>query len=273
MPGEYRPLEGKVAIVTGAGLNDHGLNIGGAIVEVMAQRGASVVAATRTLVDAERLVDRVRANGGSAIACHLDQGNEVSIRATVDLAVKEYGGLDIMINNATGMDDADIDLDTPVEVWDKVFAINGRGVFLFSKFSLPLMLARGGGSIVNISSSSGVLGDVTRIAYGASKGAINTLTKSVATIYGKQGIRCNAITPGLILSSKAKKLLPEPMLQIFEKHTMVPHLGEPEHIAYLAAFLASDEAAFVTGAIMAADGGQQAHQPYAPELRALTSAR
>ncbi len=262
-------LAGKVAIVTGAGLNDFGLNIGGATVQVMADRGASVVAATRTLEDARRLVDAVNEKGGKAVACHLDQGEEESIRRMIALAVETFGGLDILVNNATGMDDADLDLDTPVEVWDRIMAINPRGVFLASKFALPHMLARGGGSIVNVSSGSGLLGDLNRIAYGSSKAAINTLTKYIATQYGKQGIRCNAITPGLVLSSKAKKLLSEPVLKVFEKQTLTPHLGEPEHIAYLIAFLASDDAAFITGAVVAADGGLLAHQTYSSDLLEL----
>ncbi len=128
------------------------------------------------------------------------------------------------------------------------------------------MLKRGSGSIVNVSSGSGLAGDSTRVSYGPSKAAINTLTQYIATQYGKQRIRCNAITPGLVLSSKAKRDVTPEALRIFEKQTLMPYLGEPEHIAYLGLFLASDEAAFITGAVIPADGGLLAHQTYTGDM-------
>ena len=150
--------------------------------------------------------------------------------------------------------------------------VNPRGVFLATKFAVPHMLARGGGSIVNVSSGSAMAGDTTRIAYGSSKGAINTFTKYVATQYGKQNIRCNAILPGLVLSSKAKRDVPPDVLRIFEKQTLTPYLGAPEHIGYLALFLASDEAAFIQGAVIPADGGLLQHQTYSSDVAELMAA-
>jgi len=265
-------VAGKVAIVTGAGLNERGLNIGGAIAELLAREGASVLIATRTLPDAQALAARIRQANGTAQCCALDQGDEASIQAMVDFAITCFGGLDILVNNAVAVlpDDTTL-LETSIETWDRIMAVNPRGVFLASKFAVPHMLARGGGSIVNISSGSGVAGDATRVAYGPSKAAINTLTQYVATQYGKQNIRCNAITPGLVLSSKAKRDVTPEALRIFEKQTLTPYLGEPEHIAWLALFLASDEAAFITGAIIPADGGLLAHQTYTGDMVELAA--
>ena len=264
---------GKVAIVTGAGLNERGLNIGGATARLLASEGARVLVATRTGRDGEALADVIRSEGGEVAACTFDQGEEASIRAMIGAAISAFGGIDILVNNAVAVlpDDTDL-LGTSVETWERVFDINARGVFLCTRMALPHMLERGGGSIVNISSGSGVKGDVTRIAYGPSKAAINNFTQYVATMYGKQNIRCNAITPGLVLSSKAKRDVTPEALAVFEKQTLTPYLGEPEHIGWLALFLASAEAAFITGAVIPADGGLLAHQTYSADLSALMHA-
>lgn len=264
---------GKVAIVTGAGLNERGLNIGGATARLLASEGARVLVATRTGRDGDDLAELIRSEGGEAVACTFDQGEETSIRAMIGAAVSAFGGIDILVNNAVAVlpDDTDL-LSTSTETWDRVFDVNARGVFLCTRMALPHMLERGGGSIVNISSGSGVAGDVTRIAYGPSKAAINNFTQYVATMYGKQNIRCNAITPGLVLSSKAKRDVTPEALEIFEKQTLTPYLGEPEHIGWLALFLASAEAAFITGAVIPADGGLLAHQTYSADLGAIMQA-
>jgi len=265
-------VAGKVAIVTGAGLNQRGINIGGVTAELLAREGASVLIATRTMPDAEALTGRIRDAGGTAEFCALDQGDERSIHAMVDRAVSCFGGLDILVNNAVAVlpDDTTL-LETPTETWDRIMTVNPRGVFLACKFAVPHMQARGGGSIVNVSSGSSLAGDATRVAYGPSKAAINTLTQYVATQYGKQNVRCNAITPGLVLSSKARRDVTPEALRIFERQTLTPYLGEPEHIAWLALFLASDEAAFITGAIIPADGGLLAHQTYTSDMVELSA--
>jgi hypothetical protein len=159
-------VEGKVAIVTGAGLNERGLNIGGATAQILAREGARVLIATRTEKDGEALADSIRGAGGQALACGLDQGDEQSIRNMIDLTVNTFGRIDILINNAVAVLPEDTDVErTPIEIWDRTMQVNPRGVFLTSKFALPHMLARGGGSIVNISSGSGVAGDNVRVAY------------------------------------------------------------------------------------------------------------
>ena len=126
-------VAGKVAIVTGAGLNERGLNIGGAIAQLLAREGASVLVATRTVPDANTLAESIRNEGGRVEVCGLDQGDEASIRAMVDLAVERFGGLDILVNNAVAVLPEDTTLlDTPIEIWDRIMAVNPRGVFLAS---------------------------------------------------------------------------------------------------------------------------------------------
>jgi len=264
-------VAGKVAIVTGAGIHaKHGYNIGGAIATVLAREGAKVVATeiAREKSTVQRLAEQVRASGGDLLPLVLDQGDEQQIKSVIDKAVKTFGGIDIVCNNATAIFPEDTDLlGTSTELWDRTMQVNPRGAFLMSKYALPHMLGRGGGSIVNTSSGSGVFGDDIRIAYGASKGAINTLTKYIATQYGKQGIRCNAVMPGLTLSSHVKQIMPAEGIEVFEKHTLTPYLGDPMYIANLVLFLASDEACFVNAEIISVDGGLLAHQPYLADFR------
>jgi len=271
MTGKTGRVAGKVAIVTGAGIHaEHGYNIGGAIATVLAREGAKVIATEIAREEAcvNRLAEQVRADGGDLTPMVLDQGHEDQIKAVVDKAVSTYGGLDILCNNATAIFPEDTDLlGTTTELWDRTMNVNPRGVFLFCKHAVPHMLQRGGGSIVNTSSGSGITGDDIRIAYGASKAAINTLTKYVATQYGKQGIRCNAIMPGLTVSSHVKQVIPADGFGVFEKHTLTPYLGDPMHIANMALFLASDEAAYVTAEIISVDGGLLAHQTYLADFR------
>jgi len=262
-------FKNKVVIVTGANLRDKGVGIGGATVIALAREGARVVFGDIPAQSAavQALADQVRGDGGDVTTCSIDQASEASVAAMVELALKTYGGIDVLVNNAAVVPSEDTDvLNTPVEVWDRVMTVNARGAFLMTKYTLPHMLKAGHGAIVNVSSGSGLVGDVTRIAYGASKGAINTLTKYVATLYGKQGIRCNAICPGLTVSAQAKTMVPPVGMDIFLKHTLTPYLGDPAYLANAILFLASDEAAFVTGIVMSVDGGLLQHQTYSADM-------
>lgn len=264
-------VAGKIAIVTGASLNEYGVGIGGATAITLSREGASVVVANRTEAAAHALADQIRSEGGQVVACGVDQGAEDSIQKMVELAVATFGGIDILVNNAAAVLGGDTDLlNTTAETWDRIMAVNPRGVFLACKHAVPHMLQRGGGSIVNVSSGSGLLGDISRIAYGSSKGAINTLTKYIATQYGKRGIRCNAVVPGLVVSAKAKETASPAIYEIFHKQTLTPYLGDPQHLANFILFLASDESAFITGGVISADGGLLAHQTYSSDLLELS---
>jgi len=264
-------LDGKTAIVTGAGGG-----IGAATAAALAEQGASVLLADIDLEAAERAAEPIRAAGGRAITAHVDLAEEAAIRAMIEAALDAFGRLDILHNNAADQSaaltarDGDIEA-MEAEVWDRVFLVNARGTMLASKYALPHMVRRGGGSIINTASNLGLQGNIIQAAYSASKAAILQLTRSVAASHGKQGVRCNAVSPGLTLSPAALQNLPAALRNIVEAETLTPYLGEPRDIAGLVVFLASDDARYVTGQNFIADGGTSSHIPGIAPLRALFS--
>jgi NAD(P)-dependent dehydrogenase (short-subunit alcohol dehydrogenase family) len=145
--------------------------------------------------------------------------------------------------------------------------INVTGYLLGCKYAIPHMIAAGGGSIINTASGSGVAGDLARIAYGSSKGAIITMTKYVATQYGRQNIRCNAIAPGVVLTAALEATVPG-LKELIHRHVLTPEFGTPDDIAALVAFLASDESRYITGESIGINGGSLAHQPHYADLKA-----
>lgn len=260
----------KVAIVTGAGSG-----IGAACARALASEGAKVVFADINRANAEQQVAAARAAGYEATAVAADIGDESSIRRMIDFTIEHYGGLDILHNNA-----ADTRLsstrDAPVEqmdvgVWDDLMRVNLRGTMLACKFAIPHLRARGGGSIINTASGSGHAGMTAHTAYGVSKAGIIMLTKYVATQHGKEGIRCNAISPGLIVTpATAENYAASGVGEMMLRHHLTPRLGKPEDVANAVVFLASDESAFVTGETLMVDGGSLAHQPfYADSMSAV----
>ena len=254
-------LSGKVAIITGAASG-----VGAATASLMAARGASVVVADINERGAQEIVASIEAAGGRAVGCCVDVRNEDSVRAMVDAALATYGRLDILHNNAAALGDdvlgRDLDLVTmTVELWDTTMAVSLRGVMLGCKYALPPMLEQGHGVILNTTSVAGQTGDVKRAAYGSAKAGVDTLTKYVATMYGKQGIRCNAIAPGLIMSPPAIANLTPEMLDATLRNRLLQRAGTPADVAAMAAFLASDDAGFITGQTFNVDGGVLAHHP------------
>jgi NAD(P)-dependent dehydrogenase (short-subunit alcohol dehydrogenase family) len=184
---------------------------------------------------------------------------------------KTFGRLDVLDNNAASQGHRDDALvgEMTVELWDKVFSVNARGAMLMCKHALPMMIEGGGGSIINISSGTAQAGDMFSTAYAATKGAINTLTKYVAVQYGAQGVRCNAVAPGLVITPMLASAMPEPMQAIFRGHSLTGKLGQPQDIAEMVAFLASDRSRFITGQVIPVDGGIFAHIPTVPEVGSL----
>jgi NAD(P)-dependent dehydrogenase (short-subunit alcohol dehydrogenase family) len=252
-------LAGKVAVVTGgAG------GIGVATVAALANAGASVVVADVAGAPIAAVVDDLSARGLPVAGLVVDVSSEESVRELVRFAVDTFGGLDVLDNNAalTAAIARDRDVVTmPVELWDRVMAVNLRGPMLLCKHAVPVMIARGGGSIINIASGQGLSGDRTMVAYGSSKGGLVALTRFVAAAYGEHGIRCNAVAPGLIKTAALDADMPAPVQEAIRKNNLVPRLGNPDDVAQIVTFLASPAASFITGQVISVDGGFLAHLP------------
>jgi NAD(P)-dependent dehydrogenase (short-subunit alcohol dehydrogenase family) len=255
-------LDGKIAIITGGGGG-----IGSAVARRFVAEGAKVAIA-------DLFEDSARAAaaplGDAALAVQFDAGDPASIEAMVETTVSHFGGLDILHNNAAMTDPAKHPLDStavdiPIEIWDEIIDINLRGYLLGCKYAIPHMLARGGGSIINTASNSGSAGDLARIAYGTSKGGIITMSKYIATQYGKQNIRCNSVSPGVVLTAALEATVPG-LKEIIQRHILTPEFGIPDDIAALVAFLASDESRYITGENISISGGGLSHQPHYADL-------
>ncbi len=250
-------LDGKVAIVTGAGSG-----IGEATARLMAREGASVVVADLNRAEAERVAGELDA----AVAVEVDVSEEESVVRMIEAAVVSFGGLDVLHNNATdsSLNAIDTDIVTlDMAVFDRLVAVNLRGQFLGCKHAIPRMLERGGGSIVCTASVDGFVGRGVRAAYGASKAGVVLLTKSVASQYGKRGIRCNAVAPGLTLTPGAVDNATEEYVEAALSNYPMPRLCVPEDVANAVLFLASNDAAYVNAATLMVDGGATVYLPSA----------
>jgi NAD(P)-dependent dehydrogenase (short-subunit alcohol dehydrogenase family) len=256
-------IEGKVAIVTGGASG-----IGEAACKRFVEEGAQVIIGDISGERAEALAAEL---GAHALAVQFDAADVASIEIMANRAVEKFGRLDFLFNNAAMMapdvirqDSNPVDIE--FETWDLTMRVNARGYLAGCKYAIPHMLKQGKGSIVMTGSGSGLLGDVANIAYGASKAAIMSMARYVATQFGKQGIRCNAINPGLIRSEGGKKNVYGPMVDIMQVNTLTPRLGRPEDVAALAVYLCSDDAEFITGQSICVDGGMLSHMPYYSDL-------
>jgi NAD(P)-dependent dehydrogenase (short-subunit alcohol dehydrogenase family) len=252
-------VDGKVAIVTGgAG------GIGGATARALASEGASVAVVDIDGVRAQGVADSIEESGGAAVAVQADLSMEADVVSAVRSVLTQYGRLDVLHNNAALTESDFLSRDTQVtelslEVWERTMAVNLRSQMLTCKHAIPEMVRTGGGSIINMSSGASLKGDRTRTAYGVSKAGVNTLTMYVATAHGKQGVRVNTIVPGLIITDAVRAHLTERMLAGLGRATLTPFVGEPDDVANLVVFLASDESRYITGQMIAIDGGMSAH--------------
>ncbi len=211
----------------------------------------------------------IEADGGAGRPVWVDVADEAAVAAMCAAAVDTYGRLDCLHNNAANVAVVPRDLevaDMDVEVWDATMNVNLRGTMLGCKHALPLMLRGGGGAIVNTSSAAGQFGDLYRVAYGVSKAGIDSLTRYVATQYGKQGIRCNALAPGVVDTPALVANVPAEQVEMFLRSAVTPTLGKPADIAGVVVFLLSDEARFITGQVVNVDGGMTMHNPLYGEL-------
>jgi len=247
-------LTGKVAVITGAGSG-----MGRVAAQMFAAEGAKVVVAEFAADAGEETVHQVVDAGGEASFVKTDVSREGDARAMVDHAVERFGRIDVLYNNAGIMPEADHSVtDTDVAVWDQVMAVNLRGVFLGCKYAIPRMVEQGAGSVINISSFVAILGcSVPQDAYTASKGAVLSLTRSLAVQFGPKGVRSNAICPGPIETPLLMDWLlkDEAAKQLRLARNPTGRFGKPEEIVNAAIYLASDESRWTNGAQFVIDGG------------------
>jgi len=252
----------KVAIVTGAGSG-----IGRATAVLLASEGAAVSVADVDGDAADTVVAEITAGGGTARTEITDVSDPAAVERMVASTVAAFGGLDVLHNNAAaiGLNYIDQDIVTmELETWERVLAVNLTGPMLGCRYAIPAMLERGGGAIVNTASAAAFYGSTSLAAYGTSKAGVVALTRYVATAYGDRGIRCNAVAPGVVVAKATQDALGGPKSDMLRRYTMshlVGRLGYPEEIAVAVAYLASDDAAFVTGETLRIDGGFTAHSP------------
>lgn len=260
-------LNQKVVVVAGGATG-----IGAACATRYVAEGARVVIGDLNIEIASELADRL---GPAASAVQYDAARDASIKGLIDSAIAAHGAIHVLHNNVgltapaiMGQDTTVVDI--PLDIWNRVLTVNLTSFMLGSKYAIPHMIKAGGGSIINTSSDSGLVGDVARTAYGASKAAIISLTQHIAVQYGLDGIRCNAIAPGVILSEQMQREHGA-LMDFIKPHVLTGRFGTPEDIASLAVFLASDESSYITGQTISCDGGHLAHQPQMADVRRATS--
>ena len=247
-------LEGKVALISGGARGQ-----GAVEARMFAEEGASVVIGDILDDEGRQTEAQLRELGYECTYVHLDVTRESDWDAAVQSAVNAYGKLDILLNNAGILIRKGIE-DTTADDWDRIFAVNAKGVFLGTKAAIPAMRENGGGSIINISSTAGLVGSPNGSAsYTATKGAVRLFTKSTAIQHAREGIRCNSIHPGPIETDMIADTLSDPAnLALRMQRLPLGRVGKPSEIAYGAIYLASDESSFVTGSELVIDGGTTA---------------
>ena len=247
-------MDGKVALISGGARGQ-----GAAEARLFAQEGAKVVIGDLLDVDGMRVAAEIAELGGEAIYVHLDVTKEEDWQSAVQAAVSAYGKLDVLINNAGIWRRGRVE-DTTVEDWDAIQNVNSKGVFLGTKAAIPEMRKAGGGSVINISSTAGLVGGPRSTAYTASKGAVRLFTKATAIQYAGEGIRSNSIHPGPIDTEMIQQVWQgeDNSREQSIARTPLGRVGTVDDIAYGALFLASDESSFMTGSELVIDGGSTA---------------
>ena len=240
---------GKVAIITGSGDG-----IGAATAMRFAQEGAAVIVADKDEANAHAVCARISAAGGKAAACRTDVRSLSDIEAMIAFTADRFGPANFLVNNA-GVGAQKEFLDTPLEMLDTMFEVNLKGTFMCAQAAAREMVKLGGGAIVNVSSHSGLLGSNGRAAYAASKGGVIAMTRVMAIDLAQFGIRVNAIAPGPIDTPRIRVQHNEERHQAWLCAVPLARIGAPEEVASVAAFLASDDASYVTGQSLAVDGG------------------
>lgn len=253
-------LAGRTAVLTGSASG-----IGARTAEVFAKAGANVVVSDVAVDSGKEQAAKIAAAGGSAIFVEANVGDAEQVEHLIETALAEFGSVDVLHNHVAATNLFAVDHDVTkidIDVWDEIMRINVRSIMLGCRYALPHMVKQGRGSIINTSASRAFLGARNWPAYGTSKLAGVGLTRYIATAYGKDGIRCNAIAPGMIMSDSAAEIAGPDLLESLLRHHLTPRLGTTDDVAKLALFLASDDSGFITGQVISVDGGITAHQPY-----------
>jgi len=246
-------LAGKVALITGGALGQ-----GAAEARLFAKEGCRVVVADVLEEEGTAVADAITSTGGDAKFVKLDVAQESQWRDAIDTTVQRFGKLDVLVNNAGIWRTTTVE-HTTVDEWDEVMTVNARGVFLGTKHAIPVMREAGGGSIVNISSTTGLIGGEQGGVYGASKGAIRALTKFTAVQHAKDGIRANSVHPGSVDTQMIAANIGTPEGRATSiSRIPLGRIGTVDDVAYGVLFLASDESSFITGAELVIDGGMTA---------------
>jgi len=241
-------LKDKVCIITGAGQG-----IGAATARKFASEGARVVVADINRERVQAVVDDIRASGGVALGVGVDVSDPHSVEAMIKTTLEQFGRLDCLVNNAGITDDAQL-LKMSQEQWDRVIQVNLKGVYLCAQAAARVMAEQGGGVILNASSVVGLYGNFGQTNYAATKWGVIGMTKTWCKELGRKGIRVNAVAPGFIRTPMTEKVPPKVLDAMVEK-TPLGRMGSPEDVANAYAFLASDEASFISGAVLSVDGG------------------
>jgi len=247
-------LKGKVAFITG-----FGSGLGQAIAILFAQEGAAVAGTSTTESKGRATVALIEKDGGRALFRAGDVSDSKAMKALVDETVQRFGGIDIVVNSAGVRTNGSI-TEITEEAWDLTLDVNLKGAFIVSRLAIPEMKKRGGGVILHIAARSGMLGQAGRAAYCASKGGLITLTEAMAMDHAPDRIRVNCICPGPTRTPMVDTSSPEKLLR-YNSRVPLGRIGEPADIAHAALYLASDEASFVTAAIIPVDGGMRLTGP------------
>ncbi|MEK9672980.1 MAG: SDR family oxidoreductase [Rhodospirillaceae bacterium] len=248
MSQEAFRLEGKTTVVSGGSAG-----IGEAVVRRLAAEGANVVFGDMDAKGGAALANDLTGAAGSVTFVALDVTKKDQWQAIIDRAVNDHGGLDVLVNNAGIYDKTSID-DMTEEQWDRMMEVNAKGVFLGTQAAIPAMRQSGGGSIINLSSTAGLRASWF-VHYGASKGAVRLMTKSVALQCAKDNIRCNSVHPGPVDTAMGRRAVPQDKFEARMKTIPLGRLARPEEVAGAVFFLASDDSSFVTGSEIVVDGG------------------
>ncbi len=253
-----KKLVNKVALITGGSSG-----IGKATAERFVKEGAKVIIADHNLEKAEKLASSLRDNQFHAQAIMFEASDLRSATKAVDRAIEFFGSIDCIVNNVGG---SDLTKDLCVgkldlKYFDEVMHLNLRSMIATVQSALPYMKEKMEGTIINVASIGGILGDLRGTLYGISKAGVINLTRYIATQYGRYGIRCNGVAPGLILTPAAIENLTPEQRETFRQYNSLPYSGQPEDIAGIIAFLASEDARYISGQTIIADGGMSCHNP------------